>query len=564
MGISNIMVQDLRVQFSNIELVPGVLPDEQGLIEVIVTNYGNETLVDGSLNLFASTDRELDLDNLNQSDDLIPGTDIYALQGTDELLGTLDGINLAPSESGTFTLDFSTETFRNPSVVSPGVYNLIAQIDPNNTVVETNETNNQAIESVSVAGTDAILDWNSVFLNAVQTQGTLDAANGVELTDSTVPGVAPPIEARHGAILGIAQYEAVSGIFDDDVYFPGGASAEAAAVGAGYQVLATLFPEQISTFDLQVQASLGEIQDHPAAENIGFNYGVTVAEEILASRADDGYDEAQVPYTPVPEPGFYTEVDENGEVSALLPDFGNVTPFVLDDVADFRPDGPPEYGSEQFIQETEEVRLFGGLEDTENTQLLRTPEQTEIAQFWAYDRQDTFRPPGQWIEIAQEVALDQGNTLEENARLFAQLNVAMADAGIVAWDTKYTFNQQRPFTTITQDELTGVVSDPDWEPLLDTPPFPDYISGHSTFGGAAAAVLEDFFGEDITFEIASQELPGVTRTFTGSGDLSSFDIAALENANSRLYAGVHIASANIDGLTTGQLVGEYVAENFLA
>ncbi|MEL6442422.1 MAG: CARDB domain-containing protein [Cyanobacteria bacterium J06621_8] len=563
------MLQDLRVQFSGVELAPGVLPDEQGIVNVTVTNLGPNSLVDGSLNLFASTDLELDLDNLNQGGDFLPGTNIQVLEGTDELLGTLNGINLAPNEARSFTINFATEEFRNPSVVSSGAYNLIAQIDPSNAVAEIDETNNQAVQFVSVAGTDAILDWNSVFLNAVQTQGKLDAINGVSLTDSTIPGVAPPIEARHAAVLSIAQYEAIQGINSGSydylgvgISVPLGASAEAAAVGAGYQVLRTLFPEQASTFDLQVNYSLAEIQDDPAAEQIGFNFGVTVAEQVLASRADDGSDVAQVPYESVSAPGYYSEIHENGEVSALLPEFGNVTPFALDDVANFRPAGPPEYGSEQFIQETEEVRLFGGLENTENTQLLRTPDQTEIAQFWAYDRQDTFRPPGQWIGIAQEIALDQGNTLEENAQLFAQLNVALADAGIVAWDTKYTFEQQRPFRTITHDELTGVTFDPEWEPFLDTPPFPDYISGHSTFGGAAAAVLEDFFGEDITFEIASQELPGVTRTFTGSGDLSSFDQAALENANSRLYGGVHIASANFDGLTTGQLVGEYVADNF--
>jgi hypothetical protein len=164
----------------------------------------------------------------------------------------------------------------------------------------------------------------------------------------------------------------------------------------------------------------------------------------------------------------------------------------------------------------------------------------------------------------QEVALDQGNSLEENALLFAQLNVAMADAGIVAWDTKYTFNQQRPFNTIAQDRLSGATDDPEWRPLLDTPPFPDYISGHSTFGGAAASVLSDFFGQDISFEVASQELPGVTRTFTGSGDLNSFEEAALENANSRLYGGVHLNSSNLDGLAVGQEIGTYVANNFLA
>jgi len=453
-------------------------------------------------------------------------------------------------------------------VVSPGAYNLVAQVDPNN--AEFDENNNQAIASVSVAGTDAVLDWNSVLLNAVQTQGTLDRTNDVKLTDDIVPGEAPPIEACDAAIMSLAQYEAINAIsgngsnyLEDPITPTEGASAAAAAVGAAYQVLTTLFPEQTSTFDLQVAQSLAEIEDNPRAESLGFNFGLAVGSGVLATRAGDGSDVAQRPYTPGSNPGDYNETNEKGTVKAMLANFGDVTPFALEDLADFRPDGPPEYGSEEFMQETEQVRLFGGRTDTDRTQLLRTEDQTEIAQFWAYDRTDTFRPPGQWIEIAQSIALDQGNSLEENARLFAQLSVAMADAGIVAWDTKYTFNQQRPFNTIVQDELSGATDDPDWRPLLDTPPFPDYISGHATFGGAAASVLESFFGEDLSFEVASQELPGVTRTFDGSGDLNSFEEAALENANSRLYGGVHLNSSNLDGLATGQEVGAYVADNFL-
>ncbi len=563
------MVQDLRVQFNGIEQAPGTFPNEQGLVDITVTNHGDQILADGSVNIFASTDRELDLNNLNSNSDLIEGTQLNALQGTDELLGTLNGINLAPNESRSFTIDFASPEFHNPSVVSPGAYFLFAQVDPVNTVPEVNESNNQNIQFVSGEGTDAILDWNSLFLNAVQTQGKLDRANGVQLTDTTVPGEAPPIEARDAAILSIAQYEAVNAISGDGSSYlgipipspPPGASAEAAAVGAGYRVLSALFPEQKATFDLQIPESGAEINDSDQSKALGFGYGLLIADQILAQRAGDGSDIAQVPYTPGTDPGDYNETHESGSVSALLPNFGNVTPFVIDDVANFRPDGPPEYGSEQFIQETEEVRLYGGRADTETTQLLRTEDQTEIAEFWAYDRSDTFRPPGQWIEIAQEVALDQGNSLAENAQLFAQLNVALADAGIVAWNTKYTFEQQRPYNTIVQDDLTGVTNDPDWRPLWDTPPFPDYVSGHATFGGAASTVLEDFFGEDVSFTIASQELPGVTRTFDGIGELSSFDEAALENANSRLYAGVHLDSSNLDGLATGQLVGGYVTEN---
>jgi hypothetical protein len=562
------MEQDLTIQISSVDQVPGTLPDEQGRVQVTVSNNGNDSLNNGNLNLYASTDGRLDLDNLDSNDDRLEGTDVNALKGTDELLGTLEGINLAANESQSFTLDFAGEEFRNPSVVSPGAYNLIAAVDPNNAVAETDEANNQAIALVSVDGTDAILDWNSVFLNASQAQGVIDRENGVQLTENTVPGEPPPIQARDAAILSISQYEAVSAItggesvyLDGSLTPPEGASAEAAAVGAAYQVMATLFPEQASTFELQRAESLAEIGDSDEAERLGFEFGVTVANQILAQRANDGVDQAQSS----PDNGGYYEITENGKVTpSVLANFGEVTPFAITSTDDFRPDGPPEYGSEEFIQETEFVRLLGGRTDTAITQSLRTADQTEITEFWALDRQDTFRPPGQWIDIAQEVALQQGNSFEDNARLFAQLNVALADAGIVAWDTKYIYDQQRPVNTITQDQLSGVTSDPDWQPLLDTPPFPDYISGHATFGGAAASVLENFFGEDVSFEIASQELPGVTRYFDGNGDLNSFQEAALENANSRVYGGVHLNSSSQEGLAAGQDIGAYVADNFLA
>ncbi|PSB10907.1 phosphoesterase [Pleurocapsa sp. CCALA 161] len=565
------MEQDLRVQFGEIEQAPTTYPDEQGRVQVTITNDGNESLTDGSLNLYASNDGELDLDNLNSNDDYIEGTEINSLKGTDELLGTLEGIDLAAGESRTVDIDFASEEFTNPSVVSPGVYNLGAVIDPNNAVAESDENNNQAIEPVSPDGTDAILDWNSVFLNASETQGKLDAANGVTLTEDTVPGEAPPIQAHDAAILSIAQYEAINAIsainggespyLDGSITPPEGASAEAAAVGAAYQVLTTLFPEQAATFELQRQESLAEINDSESAESSGFDFGVQVANNILEQRANDGVDQAQIP---LDQTNYYENTEAGPPSAVLLAGFGDVDPFAISSAEDFRPDGPPEYGSEEFVQDTEEVRLLGGKSDTDVTQSLRTEEQTEIAQFWALDRNDSFRPPGQWIDIAQEVALDQGNSLEDNAKLFAQLNVALADAGIVIWDTKFEFNQQRPYNSIVEDDIAGVTNDPEFEPLLNTPPFPDYISGHSGFAGAAASVLESFFGEDVTFEVASQELPGVTRVFDGNGDQNSFQEAAEEDSVSRVYGGIHLRSSVEDSLATGQNVGQYVAENFLA
>ena len=587
-------MSDLTIEFGNIIETPTVFPEEQGSLEITVTNQGDKDATDATLNLYASTDTVLDDENLNTINDTLsrPEDDprppipdgIDALQGTDELLGTISGVYLAAGEASTFTIDFASNDFQTASVVSPGAYNLIAEVDPNNNINESDESNNQAVQFISSDGTDVVLDWNSTFLNAVQAEGKADIAAEVKLEDNensieAIPGVAPPIEARDGAILHTAIYDAVYALSDDPRSSgivqlpdtPAGASQEAAAVGAAYTVLSELFPEQQATFDAQRDRSLAEISDDPTAEDAGFNFGVEVADRILAERSNDGASFAQVPYTPGTAAGDYKEIrepdptkplpenlDENGleKVTALLPEWGRVIPFAIDSVSNFRPSGQPDFSSPNYAKDLLEVERLGELSSTE-----RTDEQTEIAQFWSYDRPDTFRPPGQWNQIAQEVAIDQGNSLEDNALLFAELNVAMADAGIVAWDGKYAFEQIRPVTAIRNaddDNNPNTTADPDWEPLIRTPNFPDYISGHSAFGGAAAGVLEDFFGNDVSFKIPTQELPGVSREFTSIGSTSSFEVAARENANSREFGGVHVEISNVDGVQTGLDVADFV------
>ena len=190
----------------------------------------------------------------------------------------------------------------------------------------------------------------------------------------------------------------------------------------------------------------------------------------------------------------------------------------------------------------------------------RTPDQTEIANFWA-DDEGTVTPPGHWNRIAQTVALQRGTSLAENARLFALLNLTLADAGIACWDSKYTFNFWRPIYGIREADPAmnpGTTPDLDWTPLLTTPAFPTYTSGHSTFSGAAIAALAAYFGTDeVRFANTCDTLPGVSRTFT------KFSAAAEEAGKSRIYGGIHWEVDNREGLTCGRAVGEYVARYFL-
>ena len=597
------MPQDLTIEFGNISQTPTIFPHREGELEVTVTNQGDENVTDAAFNLYASTDAVLDDEVLNTNNDKIEGTDINVLQGTDELLGTMDGVSLAAGEESTFTVDFASDEFRNPSVVSAGAYNLIAEVDSDNDI---DEGNDRATQFISVEDTDVVLDWNSVFLNAVQAEGKAERGDEFPedaMTLDAIPGVAPPVEARNAAILHLAVYDAVHALgedfYPDSSYLeenlpevPEGASQEAAAVGAAYQVVSELFPEpeQQETFDRQRERSLADINDESSAIDAGFDFGVEVGEAILEQRSNDFAANAQRPYDPGTDPGDYQEkveprpdtlpeeLDENGleQTTALLPDWGMVTPFAIDSVASFRAPRIPDFGSPDYAEDIDEVREKGLLTDTEDTTVDRTEDETQIAQFWSYDRPDTFRPPGQWNQITQEVILNQEDlnpedptSLEDNARTFALLNVAMADAGIAAWEGKYFYDQLRPITAIRNaadsDNNPDTDVDPNWEPLLPTPNFPDYISGHATFGGAAAGVLENLFEEESFEELVlpSQELPGVTRSYLGSGEVSSFEKAAIENAESRELGGVHVEISNSVGLDIGFDVADSVINSDL-
>ncbi|NCS22812.1 MAG: vanadium-dependent haloperoxidase, partial [Microcystis aeruginosa G11-06] len=246
---------------------------------------------------------------------------------------------------------------------------------------------------------------------------------------------------------------------------------------------------------------------------------------------------------------------------------GDIDQFVADNQLDVTLDGRPDTNPTLYAQEIEEVRLYGGLENTAVTTTLRNADQEEMAVFWAHDRADTFRPYGHLNQIAQKIAVSEGNTLQEDASLFAALNTALADAVIVAWDAKYTELQPRPDDVIAggfaaNDEICDTVDDPNWKPLLselmgvNSPPFPDYLSGHSAMGGAFAGVMTHYFGDDYVFSTVSQELPGVVRNF------DSFHQAGMEDAISRIFGGVHVREACIDSFDMGLAVGNFVAENF--
>jgi membrane-associated phospholipid phosphatase len=263
--------------------------------------------------------------------------------------------------------------------------------------------------------------------------------------------------------------------------------------------------------------------------------------------------ERKVTYAPAPGPGVWRKTPPNF-ADPLLPQWAGLTPFAIAPDNRLRPKDPPRLGESAYTTAYKEVKEIGAANSK-----TRSREQTEIARFWADDI-GTVTPPGHWNQIAQTVVRQRDTSLDDSARLFALLNMALADAGILCWDCKYKFGLWRPVTAIRdadQNINPETAPDRDWMPLLVTPPFPSYVSGHSTFSGAAAAVLTDFFGEDVPFRTVSEGLPGVTRVF------GSFEAAAEEAGQSRIYGGIHWQFDNQEGLALGKAIGSFVCRRYL-
>jgi hypothetical protein len=188
--------------------------------------------------------------------------------------------------------------------------------------------------------------------------------------------------------------------------------------------------------------------------------------------------------------------------------------------------------------------------------ITRTPEQTMLAKFWS-DFSYTSTPPGHWNEVARFLSRERKMDLAESSRLFAALNVAMADVSIVCWSAKYQYNFWRPVTAIHLADKDGNPSTHgygEWKPLLKTPPHPDYVSGHAAFSGAAARVMGKFFGEGTEFRVTSETVPGVERSY------SSFKQCAEEIAESRVHGGIHYRFSGEAGLAMGHAVADSVLQ----
>ncbi len=397
-----------------------------------------------------------------------------------------------------------------------------------------------AITFCGSARADVITEWNQNAQQALLTAKT-----------------SPAVSTRVLAIVQVAVFDAVNGIerrytpIHADFDAPAGASRRAAAIQAAYATLVRFYPSQQATLDAERQASLALIASGEAADDsqsiaLGIEWGQTVADDILLWRSTDGFSPAPPSFLGGTAVGEWRPTPP-AFLPGAVPQFAYMTPWAINSPSQFRPAGPPSLTSDQYAADVNEVKEIGSTNSA-----TRTADQTQIAVFW------NGNTPSFWNRIATSVADERHLTLSEKARLLALVNVASADAVIACWEAKYTYVFWRPITAIrlaSTDGNSNTTEDPAWTPLLITPNFPEYPSGHATVSPAAATVLGTYFGNDAEFTLTSETVPGVVRYY------SSFTQAADEAFNARIYGGIHFRSACRDGRALGTQIGSLVMTN---
>lgn len=360
--------------------------------------------------------------------------------------------------------------------------------------------------------------------------------------------------ARINAMTHLAMHDAINAVepvYETYALTERDAAADpvAAAASAAHTVLVNEIPAKKNFLDSALQKTLMTIPDGIAKQK-GIELGKKAGQAIIANRSNDGSASdpiAQVPPSTVP--GVYQPVPPFDFVFA--PQWVNVKLFGLQSKDQFRSVPHPAINSSAYATDFDEVKLFGHINST-----VRSAEQSSYAKFW-YE----FSEAG-WNRVARTVAADKKLNLVETARLFALVDMAMADSYTAGWDSKFHYDLWRPYTAIrnaANDGNNATAPDAAWEPSEPTPPVQDYPSTHSALGNAAATVLAKIVGDNTAFTMTSfTAVPaGSTRSFT------SFRQAAIENADSRVMAGIHFRFACDAGLEMGSKVGKWMVENHL-
>jgi len=392
-----------------------------------------------------------------------------------------------------------------------------------------------ALVAPSLARADAVTTWNLYATNALI--GTA--------------GQPPPVATVHLAMVQGAVYDAVNAIDGGHEGYlltprPAGPldSRDAAAAAAAHRMLLSIVPGQQTTLDAQYLASLALIPDG-SPKTRGIAVGEAAAAAMIAARTDDGRF----------GPFRFAVGSTTGVWRPVLPMFVNdpnawikdVKPFMVDSASQFRSSGPLDVTSHQYAKEFKEVKSVGSAGST-----TRTADQTYVSRYWAE------HPAGTWSRITRALSAERGLSVTDNARLFAMLYFTAADSLITVWDSKAHWPFWRPITAIREAATDGnpdTTADPDWLPLIPTPPYPDEPSGHSGLSGSFVATMQDFFGTDHVAWTDTNNA-GMTWSYTRLSD------AIDEIVDLRVWSGIHFRTADEHGAKIARQVAQWREKHF--
>ena len=441
---------------------------------------------------------------------------------------------------------------------------------------------------------DSIHRWNAIAINASGLDHTPVAPGELRKFGEQL---GPTRASRAMAIVHIAIFDSVNAVLGGYQSYTGiqpvkpPVSLDAAVAQAAHDTLAALYPSLAPAFDSLLSDDLAKVSNKNERSN-GVSLGQRAAAAILALRTNDG---SQIPephfgidYFPNEMPGYWRQDPISLIPIALGAHWGECTTFVVQSASQFRVPPPPTMNSAEYLSAYNEAKSIGG--DGVFTPTTRTPEQSFIGIFWAYDGTPSLcAPPRLYNQITVHIADQMHLGTADLARLLALANTAMADAAMSVWESKYYYDFWRPVTGIREsDPGTGptglgdgnasTIGDPTFTPMGApasnltgpnfTPPFPSYPSGHGGFGGAVFQTLRNFFGTDnIAFTIVSDEFDGVNKDNSGNvrpympRSFANLSSAEEENGQSRIYLGIHWSFDKTQAIAQGRNVANYVFEH---
>jgi hypothetical protein len=404
-----------------------------------------------------------------------------------------------------------------------------------------------------------VLEWNQIFIE------TLIATNTVNSSSQ-----------RLGAIVHTAIFDACNGIERrfTPIYVqpaaPPGASRRAAAIAAAYTALVGLFPARQVELEASYAASLAALDAAVASElssdrdfgwqsraraiawqarQRGLDWGTEVAQAVLLWRANDGFSGTYPAFTGGSAVGQWRPVPPGISMSAQPLAFTEM--FVLANNTQFRPRAPRALDSITYTNDFNVVKALG-----RKTGSTRTDDQTALAPFWEGNASV------HWNQAANQIARANHLSMSESSRLFAVLNIAMADTGLTIFSAKRAYGDDvtavtwRPITAITLADSDGnpdTIADADWLPLINTPSHPEYPAGHPAQNGAAATVLLAHFRDRQTFTLSTPNLP--SRTYT------RITQARADGNNARVWGGMHYPSTVEISSAVGEAIARHVNRN---